>query len=167
MDIHYSSPILHISQSSTFFSVSVFVLSDRSHMPPTIVLITGANRGLGKGFLERHLATPNYTVIAAHRNPEHFTSKDLGNLPKALGSSLIIVKVDSASRSDALGAVDELRGRGIEHLGIVIANAAILDAFPRVVDVSIDGLERYMNINVYGIPSAIVSGYYITIKKGY
>lgn len=79
-------------------------------MPPTIVLITGANRGLGKGFLERHLATPNYTVIAANRNPEHFTSKDLGNLPKALGSSLIIVKVDSASRSDALGAVDELRG---------------------------------------------------------
>lgn len=113
MDIHYSSPILHISQSSTFFfSVSVFVLSDRSHMPPTIMLITGANRGLGKGFLERHLATPNYTVIAANRNPEHFTSKHLGNLPKALGSSLIIVKVDSAGRSDALGAVDELRGGG-------------------------------------------------------
>ena len=52
----------------------------------TVVLITGANRGLGKGLLERYLGQPNHTVIAANRNPDHPSSKELGDVPKAEGS---------------------------------------------------------------------------------
>ena len=49
----------------------------------TIVLITGASRGIGKGLLELYLAKSNHTVVAANRNPNHTTSKALADLPKA------------------------------------------------------------------------------------
>lgn len=32
-------------------------------MAPTTVLITGANRGLGKGLLERYLSQPNHVRL--------------------------------------------------------------------------------------------------------
>ena len=39
-------------------------------MAPKIVLITGANRGLGRGLLERFLVLPDHLIIAANRNPD-------------------------------------------------------------------------------------------------
>jgi len=38
-------------------------------MAPTTVLISGANRGLGKGLVERYLARDDHTVVAAVRDP--------------------------------------------------------------------------------------------------
>lgn len=38
-------------------------------MAPTTVLISGANRGLGKGLVERYLARENHTVVATVRDP--------------------------------------------------------------------------------------------------
>lgn len=43
-------------------------------MAPIIVLITGANRGIGKGLLEKYLARPNHTVIGTVRDPDHESS---------------------------------------------------------------------------------------------
>ncbi|OTA81436.1 hypothetical protein M434DRAFT_211063 [Hypoxylon sp. CO27-5] len=72
-------------------------------MAPTIILISGANRGLGKGLLQRYLAHPkNHIVIAANRNPAHPTSQALFDLPRGEGSSsLIVVKLDAAVETDA------------------------------------------------------------------
>jgi norsolorinic acid ketoreductase len=61
----------------------------------TVILISSANRGLDKGLLERYLKLTNYTIIAANRNPDHPTSRDLFNLPKAKSTKLIIVKFDA------------------------------------------------------------------------
>ncbi|KAI2783000.1 NAD(P)-binding protein [Daldinia loculata] len=120
-------------------------------MASTVVLITGANRGIGKGLAERYLALPNYKVIAANRNPEHPTSKELANLPKAPGSSLIIVKVEATSNTDAADAVKELQKQGIDHLDIVIANAAISLGFTKVVDAKVEDMYRTMDVNVFGV----------------
>jgi norsolorinic acid ketoreductase len=38
-------------------------------MAPTTVLISGANRGLGRGLVERYLARDDHTVVAAVRDP--------------------------------------------------------------------------------------------------
>lgn len=38
-------------------------------MAPTTVLISGANRGIGKGLVERYLARDDHTVVATVRDP--------------------------------------------------------------------------------------------------
>ena len=116
----------------------------------TIVLITGANRGLGKGLLERYLNLPNHTVIAANRNPDHPTSKALSDLPKAEGTKLVVVKVDATVWQDAFDAVKKLEGRGIDHLDVVIANAGVANAYPLVADVKPVDLDEHIRPNVYG-----------------
>ena len=68
-------------------------------MAPTIVLITGANRGIGKGLLELYLLKPNHFVIAANRDPEHPTSKALAQLATADGTCLLVVKIDATVRT--------------------------------------------------------------------
>jgi norsolorinic acid ketoreductase len=68
-------------------------------MTRTVVLITGANRGIGKGLLEIYLLKPDHLVIAANRDPEHPTSKALAKLPTADGTSLLVVKLDATVRT--------------------------------------------------------------------
>ncbi|KAH6842951.1 hypothetical protein B0I37DRAFT_383287 [Chaetomium sp. MPI-CAGE-AT-0009] len=120
-------------------------------MAPTVVLITGANRGLGRGLLERYLALPNHTVIAGNRNPAHPTSQSLAQLPRGPGSKLIVVKIDATVDQDPFDAVEELQKKhGIEYLDIVIPNAGVCFAWPKVADVKLDDLRAHMAPNAYG-----------------
>ncbi|KFX97102.1 hypothetical protein O988_05030 [Pseudogymnoascus sp. VKM F-3808] len=119
-------------------------------MAPTIVLITGANRGLGEGILKRYLAKPDHIVIAANRNPDHETSKELANLPKGPGSRLIVVKIDARSETDPSTAIQELKDQGIDHLDIVIANAAYIVPFVKIEDAKVEDLRISTETNIYG-----------------
>lgn len=116
----------------------------------TIVLITGANRGLGKGMLERYLGLPNHTVIAVNRNPDHPSSKELSNVPKAVGSKLIVVKADATIWQDAFKGVEAIEAQGIDHLDIVVANAGVANTFPTVAELQEKDLEAHLRPNVYG-----------------
>jgi NAD(P)-dependent dehydrogenase (short-subunit alcohol dehydrogenase family) len=69
-------------------------------MGPTIVFISGANRGLGKGLLELYLAKPNHIVIAANRDPSNPTCKEFLSLLTGSRSRLIVIKVDASIESD-------------------------------------------------------------------
>ncbi|KAI1807859.1 NAD(P)-binding protein [Daldinia bambusicola] len=119
-------------------------------MAPTIVLITGTNRGIGKGLLGFYLAKPNHLVIAANRDPEHPSSKALLELPRAEGTSLIVVKIDATVRTDPQEAVETLRSQGIDHIDILIANAGIALSWPKVRDVDTDEIQKHIVTNVYG-----------------
>ncbi|KAI1392522.1 NAD(P)-binding protein [Hypoxylon trugodes] len=120
-------------------------------MSPTIVLISGAGRGLGKGLLERFLAKENHIVIAANRDPESPTFKALKELPAGPGSRVIVVKVDASVESDASAAIDELTStHGIDHLDIVIANAGIAYTFPTVSQLKGEDLINHITPNVLG-----------------
>ncbi|KAJ7448665.1 hypothetical protein B0H11DRAFT_2333095 [Mycena galericulata] len=121
-------------------------------MAPTIIFITGANRGIGKGLLERYLAQPNHIVIAGNRNPAHPTSQALADLPKGEGSRLIVVKIDASVEQDAFDAVKEFtETHGIEYLNVVIANAGIAQVWPSVADLKIADLKAHIAPNVYGM----------------
>jgi len=120
-------------------------------MAPTIVLITGANRGLGKGLLELYLAKPNHTVIAANRDPTHATSKALNDLPKAEGTSLLTIKIDATVSTDPADAVKQLAHQGIDHLDIIIANAGIAHVFPKVSEVKVEDMQKHTIPNTYGV----------------
>lgn len=119
----------------------------------TVVLISGANRGLGKGLLARYLALPNHTVIAANRNPDHPTSKELSKLLTAEGSKLVVVKIDARVWNDAFGAVKTLEGHGIDHIDIVIANAGVSYTWPSVAEVKEEDLKAHFEANAYGVVS--------------
>ncbi|AEO70842.1 uncharacterized protein THITE_2147584 [Thermothielavioides terrestris NRRL 8126] len=120
-------------------------------MAPTVVLITGANRGIGRGLLQRFLALPDHTVIAGNRNPAHPSSQSLAELPRGPGSKLIVVKIDATVEQDPFDAVKELQEKhGIEYLDIVIPNAGVSFAWPKVADVKLDDLRAHMAPNVFG-----------------
>ncbi|OTA91573.1 hypothetical protein M434DRAFT_76025 [Hypoxylon sp. CO27-5] len=120
-------------------------------MVSTTVLISGANRGLGKGLLERYLARPNHIVIAANRNPEHPTSKALAELPKGQDSRLVVVKIDASVESDATKAVKQLIEQSIDHLDIVIANAGVSYAWPKVSEIKTSELQGHLTPDLFGV----------------
>jgi NAD(P)-dependent dehydrogenase (short-subunit alcohol dehydrogenase family) len=120
-------------------------------MESTVVLITGANRGLGKGLLERFLKLPDYTVIAATRNPDHPTSNELFDLARADGTRLVVIKLDASVWRDAFDAVKVLEGQAIDHLDIVIANAGVAYCWPSVAEVKLEDMIAHMEPNAYGV----------------
>ncbi|KAL3418675.1 short-chain dehydrogenase [Phlyctema vagabunda] len=114
-------------------------------------LITGASRGIGRGFVFALLQKPSTTVIAAVRDPSKASSKSLADLPKAAGSKLIIVKIDSVENSDASNAVRQLQeDHDIKHLDVVIANAGIAHSGKPVIANSTDVVLEHFSINAIG-----------------
>ncbi|KAL2065557.1 hypothetical protein VTL71DRAFT_3227 [Oculimacula yallundae] len=134
-------------------------------MGNTTVLITGANRGIGKGLLEIYLARPSHTVIAAVRDLS--TATPLESLPKGKDSALIIVKIDSASETDPAAAIEILKTQhSISALDIVIANAGIAKAAPCPVS-SIPVAEIHDHLQVNGIgPIVLFQAVFPLLGKG-
>lgn len=114
---------------------------------PTVVLITGANRGLGEGLLKLYLARPNHTVIAANRDPNHPTSVALESLPKGKGSTLHVVKLDLKAPDDAAQAAKELMKLGIENVDVLVANAGIVIDWIGPDTADIDFIREHMEVN--------------------
>ncbi|KAF4501983.1 Short-chain dehydrogenase reductase SDR [Fusarium agapanthi] len=118
---------------------------------PSTVLITGGNRGIGKGLVKTFLARPSLTIIVGVRDPSHPTSKALQDLPVGKGSKLITVKLDSSVPSDAAAAVATLKGEhGISALDIVIANAGIASDGGLVRDITVDNIKKHFEVNTIG-----------------
>jgi norsolorinic acid ketoreductase len=117
---------------------------------PLTYLVTGANRGIGKGFTTTLLQRPNTTVIAAVRDLAR-SSTALDSLPKASGAKLILVKLDSASESDPKDVVAELKSKhAITSVDIVIANAGISHSGTTVANTTADALRDHINVNTLG-----------------
>lgn len=118
---------------------------------PSTILITGGNRGIGQGFVKTFLTRPSTTVIVGVRDPVHATSKALQNLPKADGTQLITVKLDSTVSSDASAAVEKLqKEHSISSLDIVIANAGIaIDGGP-VRKTTPENIDKHFQVNAVG-----------------
>ncbi|KIA75631.1 ketoreductase [Aspergillus ustus] len=117
----------------------------------TTYLVTGASRGLGKGLVATFLLRPGSTVIAGVRNPTTQRGP-LDELPVAEDSSLIVVKLDCASKTDALDAVRTLQTEhGIAHLDVVIANAAIAANYGPASTMPLEYLEEHMQVNAYAV----------------
>jgi norsolorinic acid ketoreductase len=120
-------------------------------MAPTIVLITGANRGIGLGILERYLARPNHTIIAAVRNPGHESAKKLDAIPRGEGTSLILVKIELTVATDPAEAVKVLSAEhGIDHIDILVANAGIALKWVKVSEVTPEDIQQHVDVNVNG-----------------
>ncbi|KAH6603989.1 aflatoxin biosynthesis ketoreductase nor-1 [Trichoderma cornu-damae] len=121
-------------------------------MAQTFVLITGGNRGLGRGLVESFLSLPDHTVISANRDPNHETSKELDGLPKAEGTKLVLVKYEAGVEQGALNTIKELKEKhGVDHLDIVIGNAGIAKSYPLVKDVKRADIQEHIDVNAYSM----------------
>jgi norsolorinic acid ketoreductase len=118
----------------------------------TNILVSGATKGIGRGFVEKYLSRPNTIVVAAVRRPDSAEAKSLSEIPAASGSKVIVVKVESTSETDALEAVKTITAQGITHLDVVIANAGIFksSAFIEVAKMKTSDLLEHVDINAAG-----------------
>lgn len=92
-------------------------------------------------------------VVAAVRDPEHSTAKELSLLPTGEGSRIVIVKYDAAVEQSAFDAVGEAVSKGIDHLDYVVANAGISKIYPLVKDVKRAEIVEHIEVNVLGVVS--------------
>jgi norsolorinic acid ketoreductase len=113
-------------------------------------LITGANRGIGKGLVDHYLALPNTTVIAAVRDTTSASTKALSSSKTGAGSKLITVKIDSVSETDAKDAVASLQSQGITKLDVVIANSGIANYWGSALDTPLKEVQEHFSVNALG-----------------
>lgn len=107
--------------------------------------------GIGRGLVTHLLTRPSTTVIAATRSPSSPTSQSLLTLPKDPSSSLILVKLDSSSESDAIEAVKELQSQhSIQKLDVVIANSGVYPPIVPALELSIKTIKDTFNVNTFG-----------------
>ncbi|KAH7406390.1 putative aflatoxin biosynthesis ketoreductase nor-1 [Phaeosphaeria sp. MPI-PUGE-AT-0046c] len=119
--------------------------------PSSTTLVTGSERGIGRGILTTLLSRPSSTVIACVRNPSTPGATALQDIPKAPDTTLHIVKIDSTSSTDAESAVQTLRDAGVTTIDTIIASAAIADTAAAVLDTHPEDVMRHMQVNVAGI----------------
>jgi norsolorinic acid ketoreductase len=100
--------------------------------------------------LKEYLAKPNHIVISANRDPNNAASQALLKYPTAENTKHILVKIDCDAPTDPANAVKDLASQGIEHVDILIANAAIALLWTSVSEVKIEDIQKHMETNVYG-----------------
>ncbi|ODN95299.1 hypothetical protein L198_04692 [Cryptococcus wingfieldii CBS 7118] len=109
-------------------------------MPDKTVLITGANRGIGRELTKFYLEK-GWRVLAAARDPTKVAQE----------GKVVIIKIDSSSTTDAQEAVEELKNKhNITHLDVVIANAAVAPTPSPLASASISELSSGLITNVSG-----------------
>lgn len=89
-----------------------------------VYLITGANRGIGRGLTAALLTRRHTTVIALVRDPQDATSQSLSSLVQGQDNKVIVVPYDASVASSAAAAVETIeKTHDIHALDVVIANA--------------------------------------------
>lgn len=114
-------------------------------------LITGANRGLGRGLLEALIQRPNTLVVAGVRNLSDPTVKSLESVKTGSGSKVITVVINSNDDSSAQKAIDVLKTQhGITKLDTVIANAGISNYYGPATTTPVSEVREHFEVNAVG-----------------
>jgi norsolorinic acid ketoreductase len=111
----------------------------------TTYLITGANRGIGRGLADIILSRPNNTLVALVRDPEGETSRSLrANEKGAEGTKVLMAKYEASDHAAVAGIVESL---GLSHLDIVIANSGYMDWRGPITTVKPETIHEHMDVN--------------------
>ncbi|KAE8140904.1 hypothetical protein BDV38DRAFT_268993 [Aspergillus pseudotamarii] len=120
-------------------------------MAQTTVLVTGANRGIGKGLVTAYLAKANTTVIATCREQSDQNTNELCSLTRGHGSNLIIVSLSLDKPDSVLDAVSQLqRHHSVSKVDIVIANAGVCNHYGPLERMADSDLISHFEVNTLG-----------------
>ncbi|ROW04733.1 hypothetical protein VMCG_04816 [Cytospora schulzeri] len=117
-------------------------------MSGKIYLITGANRGIGRGLFDHYVARPNITVIAAVRNVE--IAQGLLSVHRGENTKVIITKIDSASKTDPYDAVKDIEAKGVDHIDVIISSAGIAK-MNTIEDIPLEDFEEVLQVNALSV----------------
>ncbi|GAB5404541.1 MAG: SDR family oxidoreductase [Aureliella sp.] len=106
-----------------------------------VVLVTGANRGIGKAIVDEALQRGAKKVYAAVRNPESVAS-----LVEANAGRVAAVKLDLADQASIEAAANQA-----SDVEIVVNNAGVLRNASAVADDAIESLQFELEANVFGL----------------
>ncbi|KAF4233505.1 hypothetical protein CNMCM6805_009162 [Aspergillus fumigatiaffinis] len=116
-----------------------------------VILVTGANRGIGRGLAAHYLAQPCTTVIETVRDISSGKAKDLSTLPKGRGCGLIIVQLSVDKQSSVAEAAAEIQTQHhIEHIDVVIANAGICNHWGPIQEMADLDVISHFEVNTLG-----------------
>ena len=128
------------------------------------ILITGANRGIGLGIVEKYLKRDNAHIFAACRNPED--AEELSTLARKNQDWLTLIQMDLADFQSIERSLETIKEH-CEGLDIVINNAAM--RFPDEQElfgaVKAEEFLHSMNVNAIG-PFMLVQTCIDLIKAG-
>tara|TARA_R110002072_G_scaffold273413_2_gene434321 strand:- start:58053 stop:58802 length:750 start_codon:yes stop_codon:yes gene_type:complete len=105
------------------------------------VLVTGANRGIGKAILEEALHRGATRVYAAVRNVDSASP-----LVAEHGDRVVPIRLDLDDSASIIAAAESAT-----DVEVVVNNAGVLKMSSAVADDAIESLEFEMNANVYGL----------------
>lgn len=129
-------------------------------MSPIVYLISGANRGLGLGFVKVLLRRDNVIIFAGARNPSSAT--ELQALAKEFPEKLHIVKLNSADEAGNKAAVEEVKAKA-GRLDVVIANAGINKYYGLGLETPAQEMKDHYEVNVIG-PLVLFQATYPLLK---
>ncbi|KAF7916079.1 hypothetical protein BELL_0970g00010 [Botrytis elliptica] len=115
-------------------------------------LITGANRGLGRGLLEALVQRQNTTVIAGVRDLSSTSSKSLSDISTATGSRIIPLAISSTDDLSPSQAVEALqKTHSVTSIDVVIANAGISQYYGKVSETPLSEVRDHFEVNTIGV----------------
>ncbi|KAF7908763.1 uncharacterized protein EAF01_004518 [Botrytis porri] len=152
-------------------AVSMFPICQESKQHGSVIVITGANRGLhffkqiynnfsnltiatglGRGFLKALAQRAKAAIIAGVRDLSSTSSKSLSDLPIPNGSRIIPLEISSTDDLSPSQAVKELTNtHGITSIDVVIANAGILQYYGKVSETPPSKVRNHLEVNTIGV----------------
>ncbi|MBB3204365.1 NAD(P)-dependent dehydrogenase (short-subunit alcohol dehydrogenase family) [Rhodopirellula rubra] len=105
------------------------------------VLITGANRGIGKAILEEAISRRAAKVYAAVRDLDSASS-----LVEKYGDRVVPIRVDLDDSASIKSAAEKA-----SDVDVVVNNAGVMKIAAAMSDDAIEALQFEMNVNVYGL----------------
>ncbi|KAK6910017.1 hypothetical protein I204_04935 [Kwoniella mangroviensis CBS 8886] len=128
----------------------------------TTVFVSGGNRGIGLGLVQKYAARENYTVVATARDPSR-----MPDVKGGAGSKVVVIKMDQAKKGGCVEAIEEAKSKGITQFDIVICSAATLlvEGYAPLRNVPLDVFEEHWRVNVLGF-LAVFQATVPLIRKG-
>lgn len=112
-------------------------------MAPTVYLVSGANRGIGLGFVVFLAARPDTIVFAGARNPD--AASDLKALASKYSNKVHIVELVAADKAGNEAAVAEIK-RVAGRLDVVIANAGLGNFIGSILETTPEAMREHYEV---------------------